>query len=1279
MRLRSRPGPGPSVNDRTALVEQLRAFLDAGSLDIFGGADIYSLNPLHPHERAGMLAAVLATISTVDRRPAVRELVIVVPAGTEVEDARSRAWAEMLSSIRHLTGREMVSEAQDRLGSRFSLIAAADGQSRSVLDIISVQPHHSAVIVTEAASYRDVDVEPYVAPGASTPLLPQDIWAPQIHALAARAVELARERMLYVALDTNQLSPSRWALAELLTSIDHCGVLGSSNDQDVESMLSARADRWDARIREGRLGEVLREIEELPSAFDGQKPYFRIQMLHRAGLSDRALDALRQEITRKPSLDPPIRVKLARIAQDGNATRLAVEVLSPAVDDLDNLEDLEGALATAVEAGSRDLEHKIAARLTALFPDSRAVRRRLVNDLLGTRDYTGVAALLANDPDDVVAAEFYGRLAQFLSGAETPDYRALVASAGSEVARVEAFRMACVSDALKRQLVIHAFAFVLPIPNTPALAEQGERLLLQVLEALLLVSGKGRTSPIDNERLVGAVLALIERLAGSPTNQMLRVGIARLMQPNLAGTMGLAIMGAVLIELAARPLDAVERDVPGTAGMDWLLARKTFLNEATDWLRHQSPVVIGRVALPDELVTEPADDIVSAVTEYLSFAPVASEDDATSLQFWLALGAAVTPHSSDPDFDLRLMRLVAGKLASSGYPQLARDLAEQALLNSTATRRRCRLGWFVAADAYHRCHNHLEAFIALACALAADTVGDEEQIWQEIYATARLLRDCGLHAHARSAIARGHQLLGRMGLSNTHGHRLDTLELQIRQTSLGAPGSGDSELEALLADAVRNGAAVLEHGDMTEPAATLLGQLLRSAKGRRLEIPSGAGVLFAKLRERVRGNFASIVDTASADTVSASQLLDLLRMGGAARYSDDVGYDMHTVAIAAARALADDRYVEEPIDTAFALELLSDRGVAVPGWDEAAEPPPAPSRVDEPADIARSISSEGLSIVQAAFDSEGRLVRMSAVAGRLQDPVREPDEAMHEGRLKEWAVKYPFEYGVDESTPNLFYTTTAELRLSALPDGPVVMAVDAALQAFPPNLLFVDDDFAGRTRPIAAVPSLSWFYAARARGAIGDGRLCAWISTAVGGSGSETLPMIAERLQPTFAKHGVAVDHGPTLPATFAGATMAIVTAHGGVHPEGRYFQVVSDEGLLRVTPGDLAGALRNVGTVVLFVCSGGRADKHPGAQTTIGLAKQILDRGCQAVVASPWPLDARVPSHWLPVFLEHWSQGERLIEANFAANKVVDRTFAKDPARGLAMTVMGNPSIRRP
>jgi CHAT domain-containing protein len=98
------------------------------------------------------------------------------------------------------------------------------------------------------------------------------------------------------------------------------------------------------------------------------------------------------------------------------------------------------------------------------------------------------------------------------------------------------------------------------------------------------------------------------------------------------------------------------------------------------------------------------------------------------------------------------------------------------------------------------------------------------------------------------------------------------------------------------------------------------------------------------------------------------------------------------------------------------------------------------------------------------------------------------------------------------------------------------------------------------------------------------------------------------------------------------------------------------------------------VGIVILFVCSGGRADKHPAANTTIGLAKMLLDRGCTAVIASPWPLDPRVTYHWLPTFLEKWKAGSTLMDANFEANRIVAKGLGQDPAKCLAMTVFGDP-----
>jgi hypothetical protein len=1184
----------------------------------------------------------------------------------------------MIAALRHLAQRELEPEEHTWLNQRFQVVAAGDLRSRTLLDLAKAQAERTAVIVTHAANYRDDAVSPYIAPGASTPLRPEDVWVPQLHALAAAAVEIARERTLYVAFDANQLTPRWEPLSRLLLSIDGCGVLGGSRDDDPDTIVAQRVKQWDEWLRGGRLGRVLDDIQQLPPRLDRNKALLRIQMMHRAGFVPQALQAIREEMASARHPDTAVRVKFAHIAQDANASRLASELLAGVADELDNREDLEGALATAHAASSAQIEDRIANRLAALFPGSPGLQQRRIRTLLAARDYAALATMATEMPAGEVDVEFYTTLARFLSGTGVPDYQAVIASAKDDATNAAAYRMACASDALARKLVVHALDLAMPIPTTPSHAAHGVKLLLQALEAILLLAGKAGAPPLPSERIQEVLLALIERLASNPANHALRVSLARLVQPAIAGTTGLALIASVVLQLGSRPIRLRNARSPAEAHADWLMEHKPFLESALDWLKAEEPIVIGRSVLPRELVTVSADNAVCAIADYLARAPLEAQGDADALLPFLALGMSLSPHCSDADYDLRLIRIAAGKLATAGYTQMARDLAEQAMLVSTATPRRRRLGWFAMADVYHRCHNHLEGLLALACALAADNTADEEQVWHETNAIARYFRDCGLHAHARSAIAKAKQLLKEMGLSAANDHRLDTLDLQIRQSSFPRTTSDHAELEALMTDVVRNAEEVLKAHDFTEPAAALLAQLLREAKDSGATIPPTADRVLAELLSHAHGSLGSLIATAAASTPSAQDLLTLFKVSSSARYSEDVGYDIRYAALAAGRFLASDQCIGNAVDTSLALELLADLAVAVPGWDEAPTPPPGPRRVDEPAEAARAISRDGISVVQAGFDAMGRLVRVTAFDGNLEAPIREPEQIITEERFRLWMTRYPYEYGINETTANLFYTTTADIRLSALPPGPVVLIGGTDFQPFPPNILYVDDEFAGRTRPIAAAPSLAWLEAARKNAAHGDGRTCAWISTAASANESQTLAMIAERLAPTFEQYGVTVDNGPTLPSPFAGASMTIIAAHGGVHPEGRYFQVVSDEGTLRVTAADLANALRNVGVVVLFVCSGGRADQHPGANTTLGLAKQILDRGAAAVIASPWPLDSRVPPYWLPVFMDHWSRGERFIQANFAANQAVDRQFSSDPARGLAMTLFGNPFLCR-
>jgi hypothetical protein len=65
---------------------------------------------------------------------------------------------------------------------------------------------------------------------------------------------------------------------------------------------------------------------------------------------------------------------------------------------------------------------------------------------------------------------------------------------------------------------------------------------------------------------------------------------------------------------------------------------------------------------------------------------------------------------------------------------------------------------------------------------------------------------------------------------------------------------------------------------------------------------------------------------------------------------------------------------------------------------------------------------------------------------------------------------------------------------------------------------------------------------------------------------------------------------------------------------------------------------------------------------------------GCTTVIASPWPIDSRIPSHWLPAFLEAWDAGVPVIDALFEANARVRDHFSAEFRDCLAMSIYGDP-----
>jgi Tfp pilus assembly protein PilF len=997
-----------------------------------------------------------------------------------------------------------------------------------------------------------------------------------------------------------------------------------------------------------------------------------MQVLHRAGLHGQALEAINDYLSVNVEANPFGLAKLARIATDAGGMVLAARLLHRAVDKLDTREALEFACRTADNLDDRDLQDRITARFERLFPGAVELRQWRARALMAAGEHAAASIALTDLPDASETRELLAFLAVALAGVAVPDYVALLRSLSAQnPSRTAQARAFLIEDALRRGLIVHAFELAIPVrPGTTA--RRHVDLVLRVVTRLLFDRDAQGNLAVDPDRLATAVLEVVRYLSAHSADGAVRLRLTRMLSVEVSGSIGLPLIASVAVNLINRPRSLREKPVIHALSPEELDNRRAFLESAFDWLEAETPIVIGRAVLPTSLLPEDVDEVAAAIPHLLIAlgGHFKDDEDVKEILNWLALGTSLAPHTSDPDQDLAMIQLAAGRLGLAGRVQHARDLAEQALQAAGDNPRRQRAAWFVMADVYHRVGNNLESLIALACAAAGASDIDAEQAWQEVNALARLLRDIGLFELARETLGTANDLLHQMGFAEANEHRLETMRIQIDMKELHyRPETLSTALPDLLTRIVANASEVLSRHDDPVPVAVMLGQMIRMAAASEVPVPPKAQERLEALVKHIGPAAASLVRAVSASHPTGADVLIIHQQTERARYSDDVAYDTRNAVMAARSLLSAEETAQDPEVAVFAIELLADRAIAMPGWETTARPAPAITAVSEPAAIAKQISKDGLSIVLAGINDDGHVVQITVAAGELGAVQREDVSVQ---RIRAWTREFPYRYGIDESTPNLFHISTEGLGVAALPEGRVVLIWDTELQPLPPNLLRIGDAFAGHTRPMAAAPSLSWLAAARSGKAATTDRMAAWISTEE--TQGSTLAMIADRLGPTFAEHGIHLDTSPAIPEGLVGSEMVIVAAHGGTIPDGNYFQRVSDEGELKVVAAEMANALRNVGVVILFVCSAGRADKHPSGSTIVGLAKQLLDRGCSAVIASPWPLDSRVPYHWLPAFLEAWRRGLPLADANFEANAAVAKGLGDSPAKCLAMTVFGDP-----
>lgn len=1245
----------------------------------FDGADIFCMGPTRQGRRIAELLVVLLLMKDEQGRNPVRTFLVVLPPANVSAISEEKFRAHIEAIILRERGEPLQDEERAILQGKINVRHAPDLEVGSAIALIASLEPGSIAVVCDCALYRDRNRSKSTGAAQLTVRLEEDAWAQHLHALSSRGTQVVRQGGSYAVFDAGVWSPLRPANIELLLSIDHCGVSAMKVANGIEEVLASNADDWVNLARNGRGDSAIAAIDALPDSMNAWKGSLKIQILHHAGRNHEALKLIREDITSDVPIDGNVQMQLAKFAYVGGDLALARELLFSALPLATSQESLEVALSIARSITERGIENEALRCLERLFPLSNIARDHRIAVLL--RDSRAIALgeepppPETGEPKDLLALDSF--LRETFGSHSDHNYEATLATIEQRWPHLVAVgRLACSVNAHAHGMWAATLQLVRPaeLAVNHSLEMYATDLLLDSLERALIE----RDRDFVVEQLLVPLHELLAYLARNPQDAERRVALIGLLSVQAAGIIGLPILAMATLELAraGMPIEPAPRAKPSREFSPDAFAE--FFTGALSWLSENSPIVIGRTKLPKELLTSSADDLLHAIDHMAQLAGERN-DDSADLEFMeqiAILGILVAPHSSSPNEDLTFLRLAAGRFAVAGRAQRARDFAEQALASAAGDPLRARLAWFTFADVYQRVANLPEALVGMACALASVEPVSLEQAFYETNALVRILRDISLVEHAQELLPSARALLKRLKLETKHAHRLDTLELSIRLRQLSASDASDRDLAVQVSEAAFNCRRVLDGDDEITPVAVVLAQSIVLAEQSGVLVDAAARETLDRALERMGPSTATLVRVTSDLTPLSTDVLELAHRMEAARDAGDIGFDIGSVVVAAQRLLASPEATRNPQVAAFAVELLADHAITLPGSGSVTQGIhwliPA---IGAPSSIAQQVSAAGVAVSILGLDRANCLAHVTVTNGVVGETIREEQGTFSIEKFRSWSELYPYRYGTERDIGNLFYTSMDGLRIHLPKVHRSLVVMDTRLQQLPPNLLLVDDELIGRGTAMGSAPSLAWLNAARSAPRPARRDRVSWISTAETSSSSGTLAMVAERLHEALAAHAFVLDTGAEVPTNLSGADMVVIAAHGGVAPEDeQYFQVVANEAELRISPMVLSRALAGARVVILFICSGGRFDKHPTASTTVGLPKELLNRGCRTILASPWPLDSRVPSHWLPAFLRVWDSGGLAIDANFQANKAVESAMGDSPELCLAMNLYGDP-----
>ena len=1238
------------------------------------------------------IVTLLSCLQDKDGRPPIKRVVIILPPADVTEHTNESVFIALARAVRELRGTEF-SEREVQI--IHQIVRVVHSSSLEVTELMRTiqqqgQGKQLAIAVADASKYRDNSLNLPANLGISAVRLAEDRWVPHVVSICKHLVSIVKTQEGYGLIHVSDVPAQKPANEEQLQSVDDCYVACLSFEADPEEEFNSRAQIWRSMVLQDRLSEVKAEIGDL-SLPESVKIHALIQLLRGTGHDCEMLGLIAQLQHHLPDLKREASIQVAQLAYQAGDDELSLAFLPLTPEGLGDQLWLEEGLELAFQLEDNNRIELFDARLEALFPHSARLQENRVRRLL-----VNCQNARFGEPTMISTAgftDFQLNLQKCLS-VENPKYDAIIALSSEERDLQELAAICCALHALNADNPMYAAEVVSNITVSELYGRQATQILLRSIKAMMLkeLPPEGEN---DNYRLL--FRDVFKFIAHHPEDHDIRLRLQTLLSVESCGDIGVPIVALTMMDLAQEGVVLAQQSTDSTQYPSSEQNRdiEVTIKNGFDWIRNVRAVEPGVTVLPSQLLVAEPDLVVSKLEHLVDMASGVhgTEIDLEFMNKLVLLACAITPHATQKrNSDIPLLRHLANNLAIQGQYQKARNLAETILLIGSQDDYRCRLAWGSYGDVYHRCHNHTIALLGLANAQAINVEIDKADLWEEIYSIHRVMRDIGILTISRAFLSKMQELLHYFSENTDKKLCMLGADLALRLIEIN-----DTDLEGirvLVQESAKACKDAIENGNKVYSFALLLGQAVLRADKADVEVSSEIRSLWGAISKSVGGNISDTVKTMSVEKPSSRDVLAMFDGLEQAIYSSDVAHDYSVLEVAARRLLDTSPQSEQSCnDNIFATELLADHTVVL--LDDRHK-----MTLEWPFQYATELNQSGLDVAFLALDTRGELA-VTYVSNKQVCTIEQPRSTLSfRHRLQVWLQDYPKSYGHIDSNDgnNIFYTTMEQLNVLLPPSERLILVAEPFLQQLTANLILAKtegcefSDFAGKRTAIGIIPSLSWLSSARVTKQNSPSVYKAWISAETNSAFSErndlegekgvdqfqsehqpTLDLTLNRLSGCFEEFGFIVDTGRKIPLNMKDAELAVITAHGGLNRDGRYLHRISDDRDLVASPSALATALSGVGLVILFVCSGGRIDKNPWSNSTTSLPKQLLNNGCRAVIASPWPLNVMVTYNWLGVFMRKWEEGETVLDATKMANDAVARQLGDFPQYSMAMCVYGD------